>query len=87
MIDQQDDPLKIVTCKVEDLQADYREIDERFVEYHCYYCGTNIESKEHLKDHKKNCHDKFSQISNGKSVYSKLKLPPIAFPPVGFPPV
>jgi hypothetical protein len=72
--------------------SDEKERVGKFVEYPCFYCGTNIESKEHLKDHKKSCHDKFIQLRNSKSLISKLKLlpnyfPPIGFPPVGFPPV
>ena len=57
------------------------------VKYPCYYCAINIESKEHLRDHKKRCHEKLVPFNLVKSVPPKFEFPQIGFPPVGFPPV
>ena len=42
--------------------------DKLFSEYECYYCGYKIESKEHLKDHRMKCLERFAQFIFSKNV-------------------
>ena len=50
-----------VCDKCEEALCDVKVPDKVFIVYPCFYCGNNIESKEQLKDHKINCHEKLSQ--------------------------
>ena len=68
----------------EGAQSDQAEHVEIFLKYQCFYCELKIESREHLKDHRKKCRDKSVQL-NLQKISSKSGFPQLSFPPIGFP--
>ena len=74
-----------------------------FVKYPCYYCGSLIESKSSVKEHKETCNKTIMQFKlnlpseplnfdsfkkfNARKPTSLQEIRPVGFPPFGFPPV
>ena len=59
-----------------------------FMKYQCFYCEFKIESREHLKDHRKKCCEKPVKLNplriSSTSDFQHSIFPPIGFPSLGF---